>query len=467
MKVEDNKKDEVEGTKNGADEKSSDESSEKGKKVPPKKRATKTKEPKKEVKKEDKRKEKKKETEDEDEEEDESAETDAQVSDSSKVPLLDQPLELEGTRERKKVQRFTEEFKAEHQTIVPIDIPEGKGDCLGEIPRINAFLQTYRVDNLKPLHRLLFGRLGKTTLIKNNIKKFNGFDFAKGSDQFEKKKNIISKLDVRNLKVICSVLDLDKKGTRDDLVVRIAEFLVCPKDSGRPAPAARPKRSSAQKANKRGFSESEDEHEAPAKPRRKRGKLADAKEGSASESEEKNAKAAGGRRRRKTESDTEGKESEQDEPEAEAEQEEEEEEEEDDADKGDASGEESDEPKSKKKAKSNANVNSKKAVNKKSAPKKTANKKAEKKQTGKKRKEKDDKIDGNESSEDEPLSKKSKNPPTDDEIKIYVKEILEGADLEEITMKTVCKQVYGHYPDFDLSHKKDFIKTTVKSLISP
>lgn len=52
----------------------------------------------------------------------------------------------------------------------------------------------------------------------------------------------------------------------------------------------------------------------------------------------------------------------------------------------------------------------------------------------------------------------------DDEIKKYVKQILEGANLEQITMKTVCKQVYSHYPDFDLAHKKDFIKATVKSV---
>jgi len=41
---------------------------------------------------------------------------------------------------------------------------------------------------------------------------------------------------------------------------------------------------------------------------------------------------------------------------------------------------------------------------------------------------------------------------------------LEGANLEEITMKTVCKQVYAHYPDFDLTHKKYLIKVTVKSV---
>lgn len=52
----------------------------------------------------------------------------------------------------------------------------------------------------------------------------------------------------------------------------------------------------------------------------------------------------------------------------------------------------------------------------------------------------------------------------DEDIKSYVKKILEGANLEEITMKTVCKQVYENYPDHDLAHKKDLIKDTVKSV---
>lgn len=57
------------------------------------------------------------------------------------VPLLDQPLQLSGTRERKKVQRFTEEFKSEPKDAVVIEIPEGKGTALGDIPRIDAVLQ--------------------------------------------------------------------------------------------------------------------------------------------------------------------------------------------------------------------------------------------------------------------------------------------------------------------------------------
>lgn len=52
----------------------------------------------------------------------------------------------------------------------------------------------------------------------------------------------------------------------------------------------------------------------------------------------------------------------------------------------------------------------------------------------------------------------------DEEIKTYVKSLLEGANLELITMKKVCQDVYAHYPDFDLAHKKDFIKTTVKNV---
>jgi Mrp family chromosome partitioning ATPase len=57
------------------------------------------------------------------------------------VPLLDQPLQLSGTRERKKVQRFTEEFKSEPKDAIIIEIPEGKGTALGDIPRIDALLQ--------------------------------------------------------------------------------------------------------------------------------------------------------------------------------------------------------------------------------------------------------------------------------------------------------------------------------------
>lgn len=74
------------------------------------------------------------------------------------------------------------------------------------------------------------------------------------------------------------------------------------------------------------------------------------------------------------------------------------------------------------------------------------------------------------SEDDEPLKKPPKKgsssdgAPTDDDIKKLLKDILAEANLEEITMKTVCKKVYAHYPNHDLSQRKDFIKQTVKSV---
>ncbi|EEC02761.1 DEK domain-containing protein, putative [Ixodes scapularis] len=59
-----------------------------------------------------------------------------------------------------------------------------------------------------------------------------------------------------------------------------------------------------------------------------------------------------------------------------------------------------------------------------------------------------------------------KAPPTEDDIKDLIKKILEGADLEEITMKKVINAVFEEYPGHDLSDKKEYIKTTVRSLIS-
>jgi protein DEK len=94
----------------------------------------------------------------------------------------------------------------------------------------------------------------------------------------------------------------------------------------------------------------------------------------------------------------------------------------------------------------------------------------------KKKDESEDEESAPESEEedDEPLKKPPKKgaapagdgskSPTDDDIKTLLKDILAEANLEEITMKTVCKKVYAHYPNHDLSARKDFIKATVKSV---
>uniref|UniRef100_A0ACB8FCZ6 Uncharacterized protein n=1 Tax=Sphaerodactylus townsendi TaxID=933632 RepID=A0ACB8FCZ6_9SAUR len=69
------------------------------------------------------------------------------------------------------------------------------------------------------------------------------------------------------------------------------------------------------------------------------------------------------------------------------------------------------------------------------------------------------------SSDDEPLIKKlKKKPPTDEELKETVKKLLADANLEEVTMKQICKKVYENYPTYDLTDRKEFIKETVKEV---
>ncbi|GLV36382.1 Dek [Carabus blaptoides fortunei] len=424
--------------------------------------------------------------------------------DKKEVPLLDQPLEQSGTRERKKVQRFNEDMTPESKEVwsltpAKVDIPSGSGSQLGNIPRIDASISRFKTDDLKLLHRVLFKTPGKTIQIKKNIRKFNGFDFKKDSDAYAKKLSGIQKMEMKQLKSICEMLDLDKKGNKDDIGDRICEFLLEPKDSGKAVSSGgRPKRTAAVRANNRGYSSPEDDDESDGGARRSsrakrgKGKRTNLKDESSSESdaefnpsdseeEEERPRVTKKRNvrttRKKQETDDEASDLEETPP----------------------SSDESEvhavqEPKSKRKRGSvgkvpNNKVKKASPKNAKPTPKKAANsaaanknKKPETKKGRKRGKEEsededDDDEEGEErdsennevsSSEDEPLVKKSKSPqpPSDDEIKTYVKEILEGANLEEITMKTVCKQVYAHYPEFDLAHKKDFIKTTVKSLIS-
>lgn len=48
------------------------------------------------------------------------------------------------------------------------------------------------------------------------------------------------------------MLDLEKKGVKDEIVQRIIDFLLEPKDSGKPVGGGRPKRTAAVRANNRG-----------------------------------------------------------------------------------------------------------------------------------------------------------------------------------------------------------------------
>ncbi|KAB7506874.1 Protein DEK [Armadillidium nasatum] len=261
-----------------------------------------------------------------------------------KKGTLEQPVEMRGKRERKKVERFVQETKKEEVVV------EGKGTPLKDIPYIQAMIQKTSTEDLKLLHRLAYNRPGTATEIKRNIYKFKGFPFSREDKALEKKRTSLEKVVISELKKLLLVLGLERSGVKGDLVERIIDFLLDPHDTGKTISKSS-RRSSAKRTAK-------------------------AKAAKTPKSQQK---------KRPKESDSD-----------------------DDSNDSDAS--------------------------EKKAPKKKA---------------------------------KTSSSPTDSEIKAFIKKLLDKADLEEVTMKKLCQQVYDNYPGQDLSHKKDFIKSTVKSTLFP
>lgn len=55
--------------------------------------------------------------------------------------------------------------------------------------------------------------------------------------------------------------------------------------------------------------------------------------------------------------------------------------------------------------------------------------------------------------------------PTDEELVEAVKKVIEGVDLEEVSMKQALAMVYEKYPGQDLTVKKSFIKENIRKEI--
>ncbi|XP_060553001.1 protein DEK-like isoform X2 [Ruditapes philippinarum] len=337
--------------------------------------------------------------------------------------LLEKPVVIEDgkKRERKKVERIT--FESARPASASVEIKEGKGRSLGDIPFIEHKLGRMKSEDCKPLHRILYRRLCTNLETKKNIRQFSGFPFSKDDKEYEKRMEMLKskKFSLTIVKKMMEILDIPRTGTKNELITRLMEWLEKPTDSGRKVPAPKRKRSAGGDKKKR-----------VRKTKKKAGNdVAD----SDNESEE----AA-------DESDD-NKDDDGD----------------DDDKKADSSDEEEEEETPPKKK-------AKKSLPKPTKEKKPRTPKAtnKKKLTPKKKKEVSEDEDVSSSSDDEPLvaKKKSKGPPTNDELKDVIKKMLDNANLEQVTMKTVLKNVFAKYPDYDLLDRKDFIKNTVKQIIS-
>ncbi|KAL7984474.1 hypothetical protein Chor_003044, partial [Crotalus horridus] len=269
---------------------------------------------------------------------------------------------------------------------------KGKGQKLCEIERIQYFLSKKKTDELRNLHKLLYNRPGTVASLKKNVGQFSGFPFEKGSDQYKKKEEMLKKYRNAMLKSICEVLDLERSGVNSELVARILNFLMHPKPSGKPLPKSK-------KTSKKGGK----------KERSSSGTARKAKHTKCPEILTDESSSEDDEKKRKDESSEEDKESEEERP-----------------------------KKTTKKEKPKQKVASKSKKGSKNANVKKADSSTTKKSQNSSKKE----SESENSSDDEPLIKKLKKPPTNEELKETVKKLLADANLEEVTMKQICKEVY-------------------------
>ncbi|XP_067881997.1 protein DEK, partial [Heterodontus francisci] len=170
----------------------------------------------------------------------ESEEEEEEEEEEERVGLLERSPIVEGKREKKKVERLT--LQVTPSAKETFSIPEGRGTKLGEIERVQYFMSKTKAEDLKSLHKILYNRPGSLATLKKNIRLFTGFSFESGSDQHKKKEEVLKKNPISALKVICTVLDLERKGTKDEIVSKILNFLMNPKASGKSLPKPKKKR---------------------------------------------------------------------------------------------------------------------------------------------------------------------------------------------------------------------------------
>ncbi|KAF4102910.1 protein DEK [Onychostoma macrolepis] len=403
---------------------------------------------------------------------------------SRSKPKLFEPEILEGKREKKIIQRLDLMSKPKEKPKIE---STGTGAKLGDIVRINHSIGKLKAPLLKPLHKIVYDRPGTASTLRKNLRLFNGFPFGEESDLYNKKIEKLKRLHKEQLKTICQTLDLERSGTQIVLSERIMKFLVHPTNSGKPILK---KKKKTTKDAKREKSSSKSK-----KPQKKveSGKSKPIVTDSSSDDDDDDDDEEGKENSKDTEKSVTASQKNKDsgDKSSDKEEEDEEEDEDDDAPEEDSNKEEKTPPQKKslttkstkkpEKSEQTASDESDQDVHEDKNAKKTKKPSAKRKAPAKpipktkkadsssnrgKKKASKSKDESESSDEDQPLIKMIKKPPTEEQLKEAIKDLLKDANLEEVTMKQITRQVYDKYPDFDLTSRKEFIKETVKGLIS-
>lgn len=97
---------------------------------------------------------------------------------------------------------------------------------LGEINKIRDNISTARLNAVKALHVVAYGTETQPRLTRKRLREFSGFGLDKNSNEYKEKVNEVKQaIDDSDLVSVCNILDLDYKGTTDNLVDRICCFM--------------------------------------------------------------------------------------------------------------------------------------------------------------------------------------------------------------------------------------------------
>uniref|UniRef100_A0A8C2ATT7 Protein DEK n=1 Tax=Cyprinus carpio TaxID=7962 RepID=A0A8C2ATT7_CYPCA len=433
----------------------------------------------------DKQKKKKRKSPSDDTEQDESEEPKPK---SRSKPKLFEPEILEGKREKKIIQRLDLMSKPKEKPKIE---STGRGAKLGDIVRINHSIGKLKAPLLKPLHKIVYDRPGTASTLRKNLRLFNGFPFGEESDLYNKKMEKVKRLHKEQLRTICQTLDLERSGTQIVLSERIMKFLAHPTNSGKPI-LKKKKKSTKDAKRERSSSKSKKQQK-----KVESGKSKPIVTDSSSDDDDDDNDEEGKENSKDTEKSVTASQKNKDSGDKSSD---EEEDDDDDAPEEDSEKEEktpqkkkSSTTKSTKKSEKSEQTASdesdqdihedknakktKKPAAKRKAPAKPFPKTKKADSSSNRGKKNASKNKGNNaanalryesesSDDDEPLIKMIKKPPTEEQLKQAIKDLLKDANLEEVTMKQITRQVYDKYPDFDLTSRKEFIKETVKGLVS-
>ncbi len=173
--------------------------------------------------------------------------------------------EITTKRERKQVQNFKPEEAAPKKEI---QFVQGSGITLADYPFFVKGLEKLKGDDdlVKLLHVVLFNAIGARLDTKKHIRHFSGF--SAGFNKEEKITKLTEnkkKWTVAQLKSAATLFGFERSGTRDDLILRLVDYLASPvalkEDEGHAHDTKKKSSSTKRKASEEEDEEEEDDEE--------------------------------------------------------------------------------------------------------------------------------------------------------------------------------------------------------------